>query len=98
MNNYTYIVRCRDGSFYTGWTNDLEKRIQAHNNGTGAKYTRSRRPVELVYYEIFATKQEAMSREFHLKKLSREQKVKLIDSFGQKSIDIENDRNILIES
>lgn len=98
MNNYTYIVKCRDGSFYTGWTNDLEKRIHAHNNGTGAKYTKSRRPVELVYYEIFATKQEAMSREFRLKKLSREQKVKLINSFGQKSIDIENDRNILIES
>lgn len=98
MNNYTYIVRCKDGSFYTGWTNDLEKRIHAHNNGTGAKYTKSRRPVELVYYEIFATKQEAMSREFRLKKLSREQKVKLINSFGQKSIDIENDRNILIES
>ena len=49
--NYTYIVRCSDGSLYTGWTNDLEKRIKAHNEGKGAKYTKSRRPVELVYYE-----------------------------------------------
>ena len=61
--NYTYIVRCSDGSLYTGWTNDLEKRIRAHNEGKGAKYTKSRRPVELVYYESFEKKEEAMSRE-----------------------------------
>lgn len=51
--NYTYIVKCRDGTLYTGWTNDLDKRMKAHNSGEGAKYTRSRRPVELVYYESF---------------------------------------------
>jgi putative endonuclease len=52
--NYTYIVRCADGTLYTGWTNDLKKRIKAHNAGKGAKYTKIRRPVELVYFERFA--------------------------------------------
>lgn len=58
--NYTYIVKCSDETYYTGWTNNLEKRIQTHNAGKGAKYTKVRRPVELVYYEEFATKEEAM--------------------------------------
>lgn len=75
--NYTYIVKCSDGTFYTGWTNDLEKRIAAHNSGEGAKYTRCRRPVELVYYESFETKEEAMSREWHIKRLTRKQKAEL---------------------
>lgn len=52
--NYTYIVKCSDETYYTGWTNNLEKRIQTHNAGKGAKYTKVRRPVELVYYEEFA--------------------------------------------
>ena len=60
--NYTYILKCSDETLYTGWTNDLEKRINAHNAGKGAKYTKNRRPVELAYYEEFATKEEAMSR------------------------------------
>ena len=72
--NYTYIVQCSDGTYYTGWTNDLEKRIKSHNAGTGAKYTRPRLPVTLVYYETFATKQEAMQREYAIKQLSRPQK------------------------
>ncbi len=76
--NYTYIVKCNDGSLYTGWTNDLEKRLEAHNSGSGAKYTRGRGPVELVYYEEFDTKEEAMSREWHIKQLSHSQKLKLI--------------------
>lgn len=76
--NYTYIVKCSDGSLYTGWTNNLEKRVKAHNDGNGAKYTKTRRPVELVYYEQFATKEEAMSREYHIKQLTRTQKIKLI--------------------
>lgn len=76
--NYTYIVRCSDGSLYTGWTNDLEKRIKKHNNGTGAKYTRTRRPVVLAYYEEFQTKKEAMSREYMIKKLSKDQKEALV--------------------
>lgn len=78
--NYTYIVRCKDGTFYCGWTNNLEKRIASHNAGTGAKYTKTRLPVELVYFETFDTKEAAMSREYAIKQLSRMQKIKLIES------------------
>ena len=76
--NYTYIVRCKDETLYCGWTNNLEKRIASHNQGTGAKYTRNRGPVELVYYEAFDTKEEAMSREYAIKKLTRKKKLELI--------------------
>lgn len=76
--NYTYILRCADGTLYTGWTNDLEKRLAAHNAGTGAKYTRPRRPVTLVYHEVFETKEAAMRREWEIKHLSRSQKLRLI--------------------
>ncbi len=79
---YTYILKCSDGTFYTGWTNDLDRRLAAHNAGKGGKYTRVRCPVELVYYEAFETKQEAMSREWHIKQLSRRQKEELIKSRG----------------
>lgn len=81
--NYTYIVRCGDGTLYTGWTNCLEKRIACHNAGKGAKYTRVRLPVELVYYEEFLTKQEAMSREAGIKKMSRKEKDRLIERGGK---------------
>ena len=81
--NYTYIVECSDHTFYTGWTNDLEKRIQAHNDGKGAKYTKTRRPVQLVYHEVFDTKQEAMQREYAIKQLSRRQKEDLIKNKGE---------------
>ncbi len=77
--NYAYILECSDGSLYCGWTNDLEKRVADHNCGKGGKYTRSRLPVKLVYYETFATKEEAMSREWHIKQLSRKEKLKLIE-------------------
>ena len=76
--NCAYLLRCRDGSLYAGWTNDLAARVKAHNAGVGAKYTRSRRPVELVYYESFETREEAMSREWHLKRLKRAEKLALI--------------------
>ena len=76
--NYTYILKCKDETLYTGWTNDIEKRLEAHNAGKGAKYTRSRRPVELVYLEQFETKEEAMRREWEIKQLSRTEKWKLI--------------------
>lgn len=76
--NYTYIVECRDGSFYTGWTTDIERRVTAHNEGRGAKYTRSRRPVKLVYYESFRTKEEAMKREYAIKQMPRLKKEQLI--------------------
>lgn len=76
--NYTYILECADGSLYCGWTNRLKERVQAHNAGRGAKYTKSRRPVTLVYYEEFDTKQEAMQREWAVKQLSRKEKLRLI--------------------
>lgn len=76
--NYTYIVRCRDGTLYTGWTNHLEKRVENHNKGTGAKYTKSKRPVVLAYYETFLTKEEAMKREYQIKQLTRKEKLRLI--------------------
>lgn len=76
--NYTYIVKCKDGTLYTGWTNNLEKRIKDHNEGRGAKYTKSRRPVALVYYETFETKEEAMRREYAIKRLERKEKLKLM--------------------
>lgn len=78
MDNYMYIVECSDQSLYTGWTNDLSKRMKAHNAGRGAKYTKSRRPVKLRYWETFDTKQEAMSREAQVKRLTRAQKLELI--------------------
>ena len=78
--NYTYMVRCRDDSLYTGWTNHLEKRVEDHNSGRGAKYTKSRRPVELVYYEQFETKEEAMRREWEIKQMKREEKKKLYNA------------------
>lgn len=80
--NYTYIVKCADSTLYTGWTNDLDKRIKAHNSGKGAKYTKTRRPVKLVYYEEYETKNEAMSREYAIKNLTRKEKEILIKGNG----------------
>ena len=77
---YIYMLRCRDGSLYTGWTNDLEKRLKAHNSGSASKYTRTRLPAELVYFEEWESKEAAMSREWHIKRLSREEKLKLIEN------------------
>ncbi len=76
--NVCYMLRCADGSLYTGWTNDLEGRLRAHNEGRGGKYTRSRRPVTLVHVEEFATKREAMSREWHIKRLRKAEKEALV--------------------
>lgn len=78
--NYTYMVRCADGSLYIGWTNHIEKRMQDHNSGRGAKYTRGRGPVELVYLEISDSKQEAMRKEAYYKRLTRRQKEAMIVS------------------
>lgn len=79
--NFTYLVRCADGSLYCGWTNHLEERVRAHNEGRGAKYTKSRRPVELVYFEVFASKREAMRREWEMKRMSRAEKMLLVKAF-----------------
>lgn len=81
--NYVYIIRCKDNSLYTGWTNDLEKRFIQHSNGAGAKYTRGRGPLELVYYETFEDKKEAMKREYEIKKLQKKDKEFLISNFNK---------------
>ena len=76
--NYVYILRCNDNSLYTGWTNNLEKRLKVHASGKGAKYTKARLPIELVYFEEFEDKIEAMRREYAIKKLTRKEKLLLI--------------------
>ena len=77
--NYTYIVECADGTLYTGWTTNVQKRVKAHNEEkSGAKYTKAKRPVKLVYYEGYETKEEAMRREYAIKLLTRKQKLELI--------------------
>lgn len=85
--NFVYIILCKDNTLYTGWTNNLTKRFNEHCMGKGAKYTRGRGPLTLVYYEEFDSKNEAMKREYEIKKLTRKQKEDLI---GQpiKSIDL----------
>ena len=76
--NYVYLLRCRDGTLYCGWTTDLEARLKAHNSGKGAKYTRSRLPAELAYFETYEDRLEALRREWQVKRLSREEKLALI--------------------
>ena len=76
--NFVYLLRCADGTLYCGWTNNPEKRLRAHNDGTGSKYTRARRPVAMVYTESCATRNEAMRREAAIKRMTRQQKLSLI--------------------
>lgn len=78
MLNFVYILKCNDDSLYTGWTNDLQRRLKAHNTQRGAKYTKSRTPVTLVYYEVYDSKSEALKREYEIKQLSRAKKLELI--------------------
>lgn len=77
--HYVYIVKCADGTYYTGYTNDLKRRIKQHNAGEGAKYTKGRRPVELVHSEQFETKSEAMKREYEIKQFKRQRKTEIIN-------------------
>jgi putative endonuclease len=76
--HYCYLLRCIDDTLYCGYTNNLTKRVETHNLGKGAKYTRRRTPVKLVYFEEFKTKSEALKREHQIKKLSRKEKLALI--------------------
>ncbi len=78
MMHYVYMVRCSDESLYTGYTVNIEKRLDSHNQGVGAKYTRGRLPVVLCFFEEYDTKVEAMRREYRIKQLSRKQKLELI--------------------
>lgn len=77
--NYVYILRCADDTLYCGWTTDITARLSAHNAGRGAKYTRSRLPVELAYFEEYDDRHDALSREWHIKRMSREEKMRLVD-------------------
>ena len=79
---YLYILRCKDGTFYTGITTDVEKRLEAHRSGKGAKYTRGRAPLELVYREDCGSHSDALKREHQMKKLSRQEKQQLIAESG----------------
>ncbi len=94
LRNYTYIVECSDGKLYTGWTTCIERRIQEHNSGRGAKFTRMRIPVTLRYLEISDTKSDAMKREAAIKKLKRSQKQQLIQEHKLEKILREN--NIIV--
>lgn len=76
---YVYIVECKDGTLYTGWTIDIKQRLTEHNQGKGAKYTRGRIPVVLKYLEEVGSKPEALKREFSIKQLARAEKIALID-------------------
>ncbi|MFC6731352.1 MULTISPECIES: GIY-YIG nuclease family protein [unclassified Haladaptatus] len=78
--HFVYMLECGDGTLYTGYTTDVARRVEEHNAGTGAKYTRGRTPVELVYTESFETKSGAMSREYEIKQFSRARKERLVES------------------
>ena len=80
--NVAYMLRCCDGSLYTGWTNDIKRRLAAHSSGRGGKYTHSRLPVNLVYVEVCEDKHTAMRREWEIKQLSRAEKENLISGTG----------------
>lgn len=82
--NYTYILLCKDNTLYTGWTNNLAKRLEAHQAGRGSKYTKSRLPVQLLYTECFEEKTQAMRREWEIKQLSRAEKLALIKKIKER--------------
>jgi putative endonuclease len=81
MTCYCYILECVDGTYYTGWTTDPERRVKQHNKGVGARYTKTRRPVRLVYLEEQPDKISALKRELAIKKLKRVQKSKLVEGY-----------------
>lgn len=84
--SFVYILRCKDDTLYTGYTTDLTRRLKEHNSKLGAKYTKNRIPVELLYFEIFKTKSQAMKRECEIKKMTREKKLELISNFNQNDL------------
>ncbi|QHE50613.1 GIY-YIG nuclease family protein [Pontibacillus sp. HMF3514] len=83
-NHMVYILKCKDGSLYTGYTNDFNRRLRMHEQGKGAKYTRGRGPFEVVYKQAFLTKEEAMQEEYRIKKLNRPYKEQMISSYQEK--------------
>lgn len=89
-----YILRCKDNSLYTGYTNDLENRLKAHQDGKGAKYTRGRGPFQVVYIEKFDTKEEALKREYDIKQLKRKGKLLLIQNWLKEVVQNENSKEL----
>ena len=85
-NHYFYVLECKDGSYYAGYTNDLQKRVKVHNEGKGAKYTRAKRPVRCIYHETFHTKRDAMQAEYRFKQLSRLEKERYIEGGNENEI------------
>ena len=85
-DHYVYVLECSDGTLYTGYTTDVERRVREHDDGEGAKYTRGRTPVELVYAERHETRSAAMQREHEIKQLSRAEKDRLIERAGADAI------------
>jgi putative endonuclease len=86
---YTYMVLCADGTYYTGWTTDLQQRVKTHNDGTGARYTRCRRPVRLVYWEEQLSRSDAQRREASLRRLRKPIKDQLVATF-QKQLAVDS--------
>jgi len=84
--HYFYVLTCSDGSLYGGYTNDLDRRIEQHNEGKGAKYTRGRGPVKLTYYQVFASKGEALRAEYQFKKLTRKKKLEYLMKEGESDV------------
>ncbi|MBQ0140442.1 MAG: GIY-YIG nuclease family protein [Kurthia sp.] len=89
--HYMYVLRCSDDTLYTGYTNNIEKRMLTHNSGKGAKYTRSRLPIQCIYFEQFETKSQAMSAEYFFKKKTRQQKLSYIEERGFEYDSISNE-------
>ncbi|MBT2657981.1 GIY-YIG nuclease family protein [Bacillus sp. ISL-18] len=84
--HYFYVLTCSDGSLYGGYTNDLKRRVEQHNEGKGAKYTRGRGPVKLTYYQVFAGKGEALRAEYQFKQLTRKKKLEYLKKAGESDV------------
>ncbi|MDU5504305.1 MAG: GIY-YIG nuclease family protein [Anaerococcus vaginalis] len=87
---FVYILRCSDGSLYTGWTNNLKNRLKKHNKGLGAKYTRARRPCKLVFFMEVSDKKIAMKIEYRIKKLKKKSKENIVNNFDRKKLELLN--------
>lgn len=85
---FVYILRCSDGTLYTGWTNDLKNRIEKHNKGLGAKYTRARRPCKMVFFIEVSNKKRAMQIEYRIKRLKKKYKENIVSNFNRKKLEL----------
>lgn len=92
--HFVYMLRCKDNSLYTGYTNNLENRLKAHRDGKGAKYTRGRGPFQVVYIEKIETKEQALKREYEIKQLKRKEKLLLIQNWLKEVVQNENSKEL----